>query len=208
MAARASADLLPKGRGDFFQAPGKTYPPRRSRADWLATGEGSKIADAPDGYERISVYDIAATGSHIRGLMGGPTSSRLLHQRDVTGVKPSMVKFLVEQLGSSEPLSFTPEIHAGDVLLVSIPPGHLPTRPSDVRTWNFIEAQAIYLVADGTALKLRRLRRTGKQKDSVIMIDREGKADGPPVTGIPRDFIVWGPIVWRGGCLTQSPARA
>jgi hypothetical protein len=173
--------------------------------DWLATGEGPKSIDAPEGYVRVGIYDLAATGSHIRGIMGGPTGSRLFYQRDLIGVAgvsiASTMSFAIEQFEASEPLSFEPEIHAGDVLLITMPPGHLPTRPSEVRSWNFVKEQAIYLVADGIALKLRRLRRSGKQKDSVTMIDPEGKPDGKPLTGVPRDFILWGPVIWRGGKL-------
>jgi hypothetical protein len=169
--------------------------------EWLATGEGEQAPDAPPvGYVDIGSFDLAATGSHIRGILDHfgqhprRRSGRLLKKADVIGrTDISLESYIVENSG----LEFEPDIKATDVFLFSVPHGHQVVQPSDVESWTFINEQSIYLAAIGAELKLRKLRR---QKESIQVIAETGKAE-MALTGRPRDFVLFGPVVWRAGSL-------
>lgn len=56
------------------------------------------------------------------------------------------------------------------------------------------------MVASGVELKLRKLRR---HKESVQVIAPSGKVE-TTLTGRPRDFIVFGRVIWRAGVLKSA----
>lgn len=171
------------------------------RIEWLATGAPPKHYDEPPpGYVSIGSYDLTVTGSDIRAILPyfeHPPRTRLFLQSDLVGVADvSLVSFALE--GAND-LGFEPEVHPGDILIVSVPHGHDVVRPSMVETWDFIDEAGIYLVADGRPLKLRKLRR---HKESLQVVDDQGRIERT-LTGAPRDFILFGRVIWRGGVIAH-----
>jgi transcriptional regulator with XRE-family HTH domain len=168
---------------------------------WLATGELPKVsATVPEGYFNCLTFDLSATGNHIRGILDQfgqhprKPKGRLIYRYDIVGVAPATLEsYVVEKSG----LEFPPEIVAGDIFLFTVPHGHEVVEPSNVQTWDFIEESGIYLVATGVELKLRKLRR---QKESVQVISPSGKIEAI-LSGTPRDFIVFGLVIWRSGAI-------
>ena len=174
--------------------------------EWLATGEGNKeLNSAPEGYFLNRVFDLTATGNHIRGILDQfgqhprEPKGRLIKQSDLIGKAPalSFESYVVE---NADGLEFEPAVRAGDIFIFSVPHGHHVVEPSNVEHWDFIEESGIYLVAIGVELKLRKLRR---HKDSVQVITQAGKVE-TTLTGRPRDFILFGRVIWRAGVLESA----
>lgn len=174
--------------------------------EWLATGNGNKEVGAPpEGYHLTRIFDLTATGNHIRGILDQlgqhprEPKGRLIKQSDLIGktLALSLESYVVE---NGEGLEFEPEVHAADIFIFSVPHGHLVVEPSNVEHWDFIEEGGIYLVAVGVELKLRKLRR---HKESVHVIAPSGKVEAT-LTGSPRDFIVFGRVIWRAGVLKSA----
>jgi transcriptional regulator with XRE-family HTH domain len=204
------AGLTPGSIQNYFEG---GEPTRRTLVDlaraanvsveWLATGEGSKeVNAAPEGYHLSRVFDLTATGNHIRGILDQfgqhprEPKGRLIKQSDLIGkaLALSLESYVVE---NGDGLEFEPEVHAGDIFIFSVPHGHEVVTPSNVEHWDFIEEGGVYLVAIGVELKLRKLRRN---KGSVQVIAPSGKVEAT-LTGRPRDFILFGRIIWRAGVL-------
>ncbi len=175
---------------------------------WLATGEGGKELHAvPEGYFLNRVFDLSATGNHIRGILDQfgqhprELKGRLIKTDDLIGKAPalSLESYVVE---NGEGLKFEPEICEGDIFIFSVPHGHEVALPSNVERWEFLEEkeEGIYLVASGVELKLRKLRR---QKESVQVLTADGKVE-MRLTGKPRDFIVFGRVIWRAGVINSG----
>jgi len=161
---------------------------------WLSNGEGQKDETAnPEGYISIRCFNLKFTGPFLRGMIGIP-GTRLFKRDDLTGRYAGSGK--TTAVDGTDGLEFEPEIHSGDVLLFDHPVWHEPLVPSMAREWELQES-AIYLVADGVNLKLRKLQ---NRKDTVLVIDSRGKTERV-LTAAPRDFILFGPIVWRAGIL-------
>jgi hypothetical protein len=159
---------------------------------WLASGEGQRDESSdPEGYVSIPCFNLTFTGPFLRGMIGVP-GNRLFWQDDIVGKAAVGVK--TTAVCGTEGLEFEPEIHSGDLLLFDHPRWLEPLVPSLARDWELQES-GIYLVADGVDLKLRKLH---KRKDNVLVIDPRGKTERT-LTGAPRDFILFGPIVWRAG---------
>jgi transcriptional regulator with XRE-family HTH domain len=169
---------------------------------WLASGMGSRNrSDVPAGYVNLAVFDLGATGNHIRGILphlDHPPTGRLFKQSDlVEKARASLKSYAVE----NHPLEFEPIIKAGDVFLFTIPHKHQVARPSAVETWDFISKDGdheVYLVADDATLKIRRLNR--RRHDSVEVQLPNGKVE-QTLAGTPRDFILFGLVIWRGGVI-------
>lgn len=169
--------------------------------EWLATGEGTKMAgDAPPGYVAIGYFDLSQTGNHIRSVLSyldRPFENLLLRQRDLVG--RALVGGKVMALGGSDALAFEPEVLPGDVILVERIRGHEVSAITFASGWDFREDD-IQLVADDASLKLRRLRHL---KDSVQVVTSEGKVE-KNLTGAPINFIWFGRVVWRSGVLLAA----
>ncbi len=161
---------------------------------WLAAGRGEKRAgDAPSGYLSVGCYDLTETGPFLRGMVGNPGSRRLIRQDDLLRANHAGRVFAVD---GCEGLAFLPEINEADLLVIAMPPGERdPLRPSAIEAWRLVP-DTIYLVAEGADLKLRKLQ---PGRDSSIAVVAPGGKRERTLRRTPRDFIVFGPVVWRSG---------
>jgi Helix-turn-helix len=162
---------------------------------WLAAGIGEKHGgDAPEGYLWVACYDLAVAGPFLRGMVGVPGARLLARRSELEKAQPSSLN--VFAVAGAEGLEFPPEIRADDAIIVEWPRERNPLQPSLVKSWEVRDGR-VYLVADGTALKLRKLR---QRKGSVIVIDAAGKEERV-LTGAPTDFVSFGPVIWRSGAM-------
>jgi hypothetical protein len=99
--------------------------------------------------------------------------------------------------GCAEGLSFQPEIQDRDVLIYDTDPEHAIAHPTSVAAWP-IEDDAIHLVAIGASLQLRKIRRATHSESIEIVTDR-GNVEH--LTGVQRNIIFFGRIIWHGGAL-------
>ncbi|MGH7915387.1 MAG: hypothetical protein ACREPW_12180 [Candidatus Binataceae bacterium] len=164
--------------------------------DWLASGRGEKRAgEAPEGYIYLSCYDLTTTGPYLRGMVGNPGARLLVRSSEIVG-RVAVSDGVMCVVGAAE-LAFPPDIRPGDTIMYEQPPWHNPIRPSLVEGWE-LSKDLIYLVADGIALKLRKLH--PQKGGSVLMIAPGGKNERT-LTGAPRDFILFGSVIWRSGAV-------
>jgi hypothetical protein len=172
----------------------------KCRLEWLIDGTLPKEArDSIPGYIEVSSYNLRHVGAYVRGVSGLPGDRRFFKQDDLVEVGIAGGVMAIE---GCDDLDFEPEIHGGDVLIYEQPRGHNPWVPSSVDAWDLHE-DAIQLIGDGVALRLRRMH---KLKGTIAIIDPTGKVERK-LAGSPRDFIWFGPIVWRSGAL-KPPAKS
>lgn len=168
--------------------------------DWLAAGQGEKRAGgAPEGYRDFPCYDLTTTGPYLRGMVGNPGARLLVRRLELIG-RIGGGSGIMAVTGTTE-LAFPPEVQPGDAIIFEQPTWHNPIRPSLVEAWE-LRKDLIYLVADGVALKLRRLH---SQSGGSVLVVAPGEKRERTLKGAPRDFILFGPVVWRSGAL--SPIR-
>jgi hypothetical protein len=169
------------------------------RLEWLIDGTPPKEArESIPGYIEFRSYNLTHVGAYVRGVSGLPSDRRFFKQDDLVG--NAAIAGLLMAVEGCEELAFEPDIHGGDVLIYEQPRGHNPWIPSFVDTWD-LQDDAIHLIGDGVALRLRRMH---KLKGTITIIDPNGKVERE-LAGSPRDFIWFGPIVWRGGVLKPLP---
>lgn len=169
--------------------------------DWLATGEASKqrLPEDYDDYISIPFFDLSLTGNHIRAVLGqfDHPPIRRLFPRSYLDEAADLAGAVFGIEGCAEGLSFDPQVCERDILIVDREPEHAIAKPTAVEAWPVIE-DTIYLVSIGVDLRLRKLRRL-KKGDSVELVTAQGNAER--LTGVPRDVILFGRVVWRGGAL-------
>jgi hypothetical protein len=183
-----------------------TEPPRRvlirlteatnTSLEWLLKGQGEKDADAaPEGYVWIIYFDLRMSGPHIRAINFITKRRLLIKKSPLYGAEIDGPAFAIG--GAEEGLDFPPEVRTCDTLLIGIPRDHEIEHPTMIEAWP-IRQDAVYLVADGAQLKLRKLRRNKDETLSVVTAD--GTVESK-LAGAPRNFILYGRVVWRSGVL-------
>jgi hypothetical protein len=170
--------------------------------DWLAGGRGREDGDAtPEGYVPLIYFDLRMTGPHIRAINFASKERRLIRQADLYEARTGAASFVVG--GAEEGLKFSPVIHTGDTFLVSVSLGHSIEHPTMASAWP-IEDGPIYFVAEGAELKLRKLHRA--KDGSVSVVTEDGKVESK-LTGAPRNFILYGPTIWRAGIILRQTSE-
>lgn len=161
---------------------------------WLAAGRLPKNIDQelPEQFLFVDLIDLEnAGGAFVHAIINRPTPSdrRILFKYDLMkGLAPAGTQIFAVRTCPS--LEFASVIRAGDIIIVD-----RPALPLSAWDWKTVPGDLVYLLADGEALKLRRLLR----RDSTInLIMPNGKADRTRLDlqgKLPPNFILFGAAI-------------